>query len=133
MGSTLPSVCGSSGIVVPYSGSDVEEAHVFGVRLDESPPGVDVVAHERRADLFADNRARRGEQRLALFVLGYLGEALALDVQYLAPDRENGLEARVTRFIGAAAGAVALDDEELGLFRVACRAVGELAWHQRGL
>ena len=40
---------------------------------------------------------------------------------------------RFARLLRAAAGAVTLDDEQLGLFGVAGRAVGELARHQRGL
>src|ERR1700693_6216221 len=53
MGSMLPKVCCSSGIA-RYSESDVEETHVFGVRLDETAACVDVVAHERREDLVCD-------------------------------------------------------------------------------
>ena len=40
---------------------------------------------------------------------------------------------RVARLLGAAAGAVALDDEQLGFVGVARRAVGELARHRRRL
>ncbi len=71
-------------------------------------------------------------KRLDLLVAEHLVEARALDVEDLAADREDRLELRVARLLGAAAGAVALDDEQLGFFGVAGRAVGELARHERG-
>src|SRR5919106_266120 len=61
MGSTLPSVCWmpSSGMPrVPPASSDVEEAHVLGVLLDEVTTGLDVVTHEGREDLVGDRRVR---------------------------------------------------------------------------
>ena len=58
-----------------------------------------------------------GDQRLDLLVLEHLVEAGALDVEDLAADREDRLDARVARLLRAAAGAVALDDEQLGLRR----------------
>ena len=56
-----------------------------------------------------------------------LVEAGALDVEDLAAQRQDRLEAAVAALLGRAAGAVALDEEQLGLGRVALLAVGELA------
>ena len=77
--------------------------------------------------------ADRGDQRLDLLVAQHLVDARPLDVQDLAADRQDRLEPRVARLLGAAAGAVTLDDEQLGLFGIARRAVGELARHRRRL
>ena len=49
------------------------------------------------------------------------------DVQDLAADRQDRLGLAVARLLGRAAGAVALDDEQLGAFGVVIGAVGELA------
>ena len=57
----------------------------------------------------------------------HLVEARALDIEDLALQRQDRLKAPVAALLGRAAGAVALDDEELALGRVALLAVGELA------
>ena len=49
------------------------------------------------------------------------------DVEDLAADGEDRLRPAVARLFGRAAGAVALDDEELGARGVVVGAVGELA------
>src|SRR5206468_9814401 len=49
------------------------------------------------------------------------------DVEDLAADGEDGLGLAVARLLGRAAGAVALDDEDLGARRIVIGAVGELA------
>src|SRR5688572_4763686 len=49
------------------------------------------------------------------------------DVENLAADRQDRLGLAVARLLGAAAGAVAFDDEQLGLAGTFARAVGELA------
>src|SRR3954451_14594446 len=49
------------------------------------------------------------------------------DVEDLAADGEDRLSLAVARLLGRAAGAVALDDEQLGPFGVVATAVGELA------
>jgi hypothetical protein len=49
----------------------------------------------------------------------------------LSAQRQHGLEGAVAALLGRAAGRVALDDEELGLRRIALLAFGELA-RQRG-
>ena len=54
-------------------------------------------------------------------------EARALDVEDLALQRENGLVFAVAALLGRAAGAVALDQEQLGLGRIALLAIVQLA------
>ena len=56
-----------------------------------------------------------------------LVQAGLLDVEDLAPQRQDRLEAPVAALLGRAAGRVALDDVELAAGRVALLAVGELA------
>ena len=57
----------------------------------------------------------------------HLVEAGLLDVQDLALDRQDRLEAPVAALLGRAAGRFALDDVELALRRIALLAVGQLA------
>ena len=60
-------------------------------------------------------------------LLEHLVEARLLDVEDLALDREDRLEAPVAPLLGRAAGRLALDDVDLAQRRVALLAVGELA------
>src|SRR6185437_5092046 len=78
-----------------------------------------------------DAGAERRDQRADLLARQHLVEARALDVQNLAPKRQDGLEFTVAALLGGAAGRVALDDEQFGLRRIALLAIGELAG-QRG-
>ena len=61
----------------------------------------------------------------------HLVEARALDVEDLAAQRQHRLELAVAALLGGAAGRIALDDEDLGLGRVALLTVGELAGQAR--
>ena len=54
------------------------------------------------------------------------------DVQHLAPEGKDGLEARVAALCGRAACGVALDDVNFGERRVAVVAVAELVRHLTG-
>src|SRR5690606_6775841 len=63
-------------------------------------------------------------QKLVLRKLGRRGVG---DVQDLAAQGKDRLGLAVARAFGGAAGAVALDDEDLGAARLLDRAVGELA------
>ena len=60
-------------------------------------------------------------------LLEHLVEARLLDVQDLALDGQDGLEAPIAALLGRAACRFALDDVDLALRRVALLAVGELA------
>ena len=92
-----------------------------------------VVAELGEVELLADAGADRGDEGLDLLVLQRAVEPSPLDVQDLPPDREDGLELGVAGALGGAAGAVALDDEQLAQRGVLRRAVGELARHGRRL
>ena len=92
-----------------------------------------VVAHLLPVEVFAGAAADSGDERLDLLVLEQAVDAGALDVEDLPPDGQDRLVARVARPLGAAAGAVALDNEQFGLFRILRGAVCELARHRRRL
>src|SRR6185437_10488196 len=77
--------------------------------------------------LAADPGAERLDEGADLRRAEHLVEAGALDVEDLALERQDRLKAAVAALLGRAAGAVALDDENLTLGRVALLAVGELA------
>src|SRR5260370_1395046 len=74
-----------------------------------------------------DAGPERGDEGADLLAGQHLVEARALDVEDLAAQRQHGLELAIAALLGGAAGRVALDDEDLGLGRVALLAVGELA------
>src|SRR6185437_3827325 len=90
-----------------------------------------VIAQLVDREVIADAGAERGDQRADLLAREHLVGAYALDVEDLAAQRQHGLEFAVAALLGAAAGRVALDDEELGFGGVLFLAVGELAG-QRG-
>src|SRR5688500_14130311 len=82
------------------SSSDIEEAHVLRVRLDELAPRLDLVAHERREDevgrrrvldLDADEHAARRIHRRVPELLGvHLAQALeAADLHALLREVER--------------------------------------------
>ena len=74
-----------------------------------------------------DAGAERGDERADLLASQHLVEARTLDVEDLAAQRQHRLIFAVAALLGGAAGRIALDDEDLGLGRVALLAVGELA------
>ena len=78
-----------------------------------------------------DAGAERGDQGADLFASQHLVEARALDVEDLAAQRQHRLELAVAALLGGSAGRIALDDEDLGLGRVALLTVGELAGQAR--
>src|ERR1700732_2194949 len=87
-----------------------------------------VVARLRRLEILAaDAGAERLDQRADLGRGQHLVETGALDVEDLALQGEDRLTATVAALLRRAAGAVALDDEQLALGRVAFLAIGELA------
>jgi hypothetical protein len=74
-----------------------------------------------------DAGAQRGDQRADFLAAKHLVEARALNIQDLALERQDRLEGAVAPLLGGPAGAVTLDDEQLGLRRVAFLAIGQLA------
>src|SRR6266446_3363484 len=81
--------------------------------------------------LAADASAERLDQGADLGRGQHLVEAGALDVEDLAFERQDRLKAAVAALLGRAAGAVALDDEQFAVGRVALLTIGELAWQVR--
>ena len=79
----------------------------------------------------ADAGAERGDQRADLLGAQHLVEARALDIEDLAAQRQHRLEFAVAALLGAAAGRIALDDEQFGFGGIVFLAVGQLA-RQRG-
>src|SRR5207244_4497029 len=78
-------------------------------------------------------RAHRRDQTADLFVRQHLLHARLLDVEDLAAQREDRLEAAVTAGLRGAARGISLDEVQLTLVRVALRAVGELAGQHRAI
>src|SRR5262249_61037532 len=79
----------------------------------------------------SDTGAERRDQRADLLGRQHLVKAYGLDVEDLAAQREDGLELAVAALLRAAAGRIALDDEQFGLGRIALLTVGKLA-RERG-
>ena len=94
-----------------------------GVGHDDDP----VVAQLREVEALADAGAEGDDQRPDVLAREDLVEAGLLDVEELAAQRQDRLEAPVAALLGRAAGRVALDEVELAAGRVALLAVGELA------
>ena len=86
-----------------------------------------MVAQLGELEVVADAGAERGDQRADLVGAQDLVEARPLDVQDLAAQRQDRLEPPVAALLGRAAGGIALDQEQLGVRRIALLAVGELA------
>ena len=77
--------------------------------------------------LGADAAAERRDHRLDFVAAEHLVEAGLLDVQNLALERQDGLEATIAPLLGRPACRLAFDDVELAEGRIALLAVGELA------
>ena len=75
----------------------------------------------------ADARADGGDHGADFGVLQHLVQARLLDVDQLAANRQDRLELPVAALLGRAAGGITLDDVQLGVRRVAVRAIGQLA------
>ena len=85
-----------------------------------------VVAQLLDVEVLVDPGAQRGDQRLDLVVPQHLVDPGLLDIQDLAPYRQDRLVLRVPSLLGGATGRVTLDDEDLALLGVGRLAVGEL-------
>src|SRR3990172_3936114 len=109
-------------------GADVGAVDV-GVGHDDDA----VIAQLGEVELLVDAGAQGLDHRHDLDVAEDLVEARLLDVENLALDREDRLEAAVAAALGRAAGRDALDDEHLAVLRVAVRAVGQLAGEHRAV
>ncbi len=87
-----------------------------------------VVAQVLRLHVVAADAAAQRRDQIADFLRGqHLLQPRLLDVEDLALQRQDRLEAAVAALLGRAAGGVALDQEDLGLRRVLLLAIGQLA------
>src|SRR5580700_11076196 len=96
----------------------------IGVRHDDDLVVAQLVGREF---VGADTGAERGDQRADLLRRQHLVHARPLDVQDFAAERQYGLEFAVAALFSAAAGGIALDDEQFGFRRIAFLTIGELA------
>ena len=94
-----------------------------------APKGKKVHTQSEQRRRGAESRAERRDDGGELVVAVDLVGAGFFDVEHLAPERQNGLKARVAPLRGRAAGAVALDDVELCQRGVAVVAVAQLVGH----
>src|SRR6476620_6496233 len=94
-----------------------------GIGHDDDP----VVAQFADVELIAHRRAERRDQRADLVVLQDLVQPRLFDVQDLASQREDRLEAAIATLLGRSTGRVALDNVELCARRIPLGAVGQLA------
>ena len=88
-----------------------------------------VVAHLGDVELIPDAGAQRRDDRHQLVVAVHAVGAGFLNVEHLAPQRQNRLDVRIAPLLGRASGRVALHNEQLGLAGVFFVAVGQLAGH----
>ena len=104
-------------------------AVLIGVGEDDDA----VVFQVGEREILLDAAAKRGNDGTELIVSQHLIKALLFDVERFAAKRQNGLEPPVAPLLGAAAGAVALYDEQLVLLRLPSGAAGKLAHQRRSL
>src|SRR5579875_173383 len=116
-----------------------QHGHVAIQKREEERPDVRAVhvrvRHENDAivpplvevEVLVDAGTERGDQRADLLVPQHLVHARLLDVQDLALNGQDRLEVPVAAGLRAAAGRLALDDEDLALRGVLFRAIRELA------
>ena len=87
-----------------------------------------LVTQFRDVEVFSsDTGAQSRDQRPDLLGRQHLVEARFFDVQYLAFERQHGLELPVAALLGGAAGGLALDKKQLRELRVALGTVRQLS------
>src|SRR5579872_2241977 len=87
-----------------------------------------VIAQLRQIEIVAaDSGTERRDQRADLLRAQHLVEPRTLDIENLAAQRQHRLEFAIAALLGAAAGGIALDDEQFGFGGIALLAVGQLA------
>ena len=102
------------GLHVPVEERQEQRADVRAVDVGVGHHDDLVVPDLGRVEVLGDPGAERRDERPDLGGREHLVEPRLLDVQDLAAQREDRLELAVAALLRAAAGAVALDDEELG-------------------
>ncbi len=86
-----------------------------------------MIAGAGDVELIGDAGAERRDHRLDLLVGEDVVEPRFFHIDDLAPERQDGLEGAVTRLLGRAAGAIALNQVDLAGGRILDRAVSELS------
>src|SRR5262249_8199481 len=102
--------------------ADVRAVDV-GIRHDDDL----VIAQLVWIELLADPGSERGDERADLLTGQHLVHPRALDIEDFSAQRQHRLECAIAALLGGAARAIALDDEQFGLGRIALLAIGELA------
>ena len=103
--------------------ADVRTVHVRVGHDDDA-----VVALLGHVEIFLpDAASERGDHRLDFVAAEHAIEPRPLDVEDLALDRQDRLEAAIASLLGGAAGRLAFDDVDLAQGRVAFLAIGQLA------
>ena len=111
-----------------HQGADVGAIHI-GIGHDEHF----IVAQLGDIELVPNAAAQRQHHRHQLVVaVNFIGAGL-FHVQHLAPQRQDGLNGRITAHLGGTACRIALDDEDFGAAGVFFAAVCQLAGHPAGL
>src|SRR3546814_10691304 len=119
---------------LPEEEGEQERADVAAVHIGVGHDDDLVVAQLIDVELVAtDAGAERRYQSPDLLRRQHLVEARPLDIQDFAAQRPDRLVLAVPPLLGRAAGRVALDDEELGLRRIAFLAVRPLAGQRGGV
>ena len=104
-------------------GADVRAVHV-GVGHEDDFAVADLGGVEV---VLADAAAERGNHGADFLVAEHLVVARLFDVEDLALEGQDGLEAAIAALLGGAAGALTLDEIEFAAVGIALAAVGELA------
>ena len=109
---------------------DVGAIHV-GVRQDDDLVVTQAVEHRSRRVRLVRIDAQRHRDVMHLVVGENFRRVDLESVQHFAAQRQHRLELAVARLLGAAAGRIALDQEDFVLLRRGAGGVGELARQQR--
>src|SRR5439155_15268386 len=112
---------------VPEEKGQKQRAYVTSVNISVRHNNDAVIAGLRAIEVLGDARSERRDERSDLGGSEHPVEPRLLDVQDLAAQRQDRLEAPVPSLLGAAAGRVSFDDEDLREGGVLLLAVGELA------
>ena len=111
-----------------HQGADVGAIHI-GIGHDEHF----IVAQLGDIELVTNAAAQCQHNGHQLVVaVNFIGAGL-FHVQHLAPQRQDGLNGRITAHLGGTACRIALDDEDFGAAGVFFAAVCQLAGHPAGL
>src|SRR5262245_1831596 len=93
-----------------------------------------VIAELGQFEIFrADTATERRDHRLDLVAPEHLVEARLLDVQNLALERQDGLEAAIAPLLGRTSCRLALDDVQLAEGGIALLTVRQLAWQRAAI